>query len=159
MSSCPYDYVKITDGDGTALLEESCGYSSHDPSSSSYFLPPVITTKTNTMHVFFHSDGSGTQTGWSLNWIAVTPGLNYFQTVAFAYAFFPSILFFFQNAVLQIQRAHAQTLKLLTASTSLPLPESTAAAASAWILLGSVLLVDLARPLELDSGKSCHFVL
>ena len=96
MSSCPYDYVKITDGDGTALLEESCGYSSHDPSSSSYFLPPVITTKTNTMHVIFHSDGSGTQTGWSLNWIAVTPGLNYFQTVAFAYAFFPSILFFFR---------------------------------------------------------------
>ena len=82
MSSCPYDYVKITDGDGTALLEESCGYSSHDPSSSSYFLPPVITTKTNTMHVFFHSDGSGTQTGWSLNWIAVTPGWNDFQTHA-----------------------------------------------------------------------------
>lgn len=153
MSSCPYDYVKITDGDGTALLEESCGYSSHDPSSSSYFLPPVITTKTNTMHVFFHSDGSGTQTGWSLNWIAVTPGLNDTPHTSFL----KTVLL--QTAVLQIRRAHAQNLTLLTASTSLPLLESTAAAASAWDLLGSVLLVDLARPSELDSGKSCHFVL
>ena len=82
-----------------------------------------------------------------------------FPNSCFCLCFLSFNSFFFQNAVLQIQRAHAQTLKLLTASTSLPLPESTAAAASAWILRGSVLLVDLARPLELDSGKSCHFVL
>ena len=74
-SKCPNDYVKITDGDGTILMDRSCGYSSNDPSSSSQFMPPIITTKTNTVDILFHTDASGTSTGWSLNWTAVTPGL------------------------------------------------------------------------------------
>merc|ERR1712110_960754 len=41
-SSCQYDFVKITDGDGTTLMDNSCGYSDLDPSYSDYFLPPII---------------------------------------------------------------------------------------------------------------------
>ena len=74
-AGCPKDYVKITDGDGTILMDRSCGYSQSGPSSNSYFPPPVITSKTNTVDILFYTDGSGTTDGWSLNWTAVTPGL------------------------------------------------------------------------------------
>ena len=68
------DFVKITDGDGTTLMDNSCGYSYLDPSHSWYFLPPIITTRSNRVEIFFHTDGSRSQTGWSLSWSAVTPG-------------------------------------------------------------------------------------
>ena len=74
-AGCPKDYVKITDGDGTILIDRSCGHSSSTPTSSSYFLPPTITTKTNTVDILFYTDVSGSYDGWSLNWTAVTPGL------------------------------------------------------------------------------------
>ena len=73
-SSCSCDFVKITDGDGTTLMDNSCGYSDRDPSSSLYFLPPIITTRSNRVEIFFHTDGRGTTTGWSLSWSAVIPG-------------------------------------------------------------------------------------
>ena len=73
-STCQYDFVKITDGDGTTLMDNSCGYSSFDPSSSYYFLPPIITTRSNRVEIFFHTDGIGTKPGWSLSWSVVTPG-------------------------------------------------------------------------------------
>ena len=72
---CPRHYVKITDGDGTTLMDRGCGYGPGNKASSSYFLPPIITTLTNTVDIFFHTDGGGAQTGWSLNWTAVTAGL------------------------------------------------------------------------------------
>ena len=73
-STCQGDYVKITDGDGTTLMDNSCGDS----------LPPTVTTKTNSVEIFFHTDASGTTTGWSLSWIAVTPGLkDFIQTASF----------------------------------------------------------------------------
>ena len=71
-STCQHDFVKITDGDGTTLMDNSCGYS--DPSSSWYFMPPIITTRSNRVEIFFHTDGSSARTGWSLSWSAVTPG-------------------------------------------------------------------------------------
>ena len=77
-STCHRDYVKITDGDGTTLMDNSCGYSSYNPSHPYYFQPPTITTRTNTVEIFFHTDHSGTQTGWSLTWVAVTTGSNDF---------------------------------------------------------------------------------
>ena len=73
---CPSDWVKITDWDGTTLLGKGCGYSDRSPTSSSYFLPPIITSVTNTVDIFFHTDGSGSRNGWSLNWTSVAPGLN-----------------------------------------------------------------------------------
>ena len=69
------DFVRITDGDGTTLMDKSCGASySIDPSSPHYFLPPNITTSSNRVDIFFHTDDDDTAPGWSLSWSAVTPG-------------------------------------------------------------------------------------
>ena len=74
VTTCSCDFVKITDGDGTTLMDNSCGYSYLDPSSSLYFLPPIITTRSNRVEIFFHTDGRYTEPGWILSWSAVTPG-------------------------------------------------------------------------------------
>ena len=74
ITTCPCDFVKITDGDGTTLMDNSCGYSSYSPSHSLYFLPPIITTSSNRVEIFFHTNDAGTRPGWSLSWSAVTPG-------------------------------------------------------------------------------------
>ena len=76
-SGCQNYFVRITDGDGTILMDNSCGYL--DPSDSAlsinvYFLPPIITTTTNRVEIFFHTDGSNGRSGWSLSWSEVTPG-------------------------------------------------------------------------------------
>ena len=73
--ACSWDYVKITDGDGTTLMDNSCGISTLNPSDPLYFQPPTITTRTNTVEIFFHAGGTRTRPGWSLSWIALTPGL------------------------------------------------------------------------------------
>ena len=73
-STCSYDFVKITDGDGTTLMDNSCGYYDRDPSWTWHFQPPIITTRSNRVEIFFHTDGSLTRNGWSLSWSAVTPG-------------------------------------------------------------------------------------
>ena len=73
---CSCNFVKITDGDGTTLMDNSCGYSSEDPSHSLYFLPQIITSRSNRVEIFFHTDDIGANpTGWSLSWSAVTPGV------------------------------------------------------------------------------------
>ena len=74
-STCSDDYVKITDGDGTTLMDKSCGYSSDDPSDSLYILLGNITSRSNTVEILFHTDDIGAWRGWSLNWVAVTPGI------------------------------------------------------------------------------------
>ena len=73
--TCQYDYVRVTDGDGTILMNNSCGYSSVDPSESNYFQPPVINTKTNSTSIFLRTNSLRTDPGWRLSWLAVTPGL------------------------------------------------------------------------------------
>jgi len=45
-SSASRDWVRIVDGDGTVLLDKSCGYE----------IPPPITSRTNRIVVDFHSD-------------------------------------------------------------------------------------------------------
>ena len=69
-----YDFVKITDGDGTTLMDNSCGYSDFDPSSSSFFQPPIITSLTNTVEIYFHTDDEIAASGWSLDWTALASG-------------------------------------------------------------------------------------
>ena len=71
---CPYDYVQVTDGDGTILMNKSCGYMKVDRSDPNYFLPANITSNTNMVDIFFKTDGNGARTGWSLSWRAMTPG-------------------------------------------------------------------------------------
>ena len=75
-SRCSHDYVKVTDGDGTVLMDNSCGYSNHSSTSSDFFQPPNITTRTNTVNIFFHTNSYTSNVGWSLNWAALTPGLS-----------------------------------------------------------------------------------
>ena len=81
-ATCPCDYVKIVEGDGTTLMDRGCGYSYLNPSHGYYFLPPIFTTKTNTVDIYFFTDSSSATTGWSLNWTAVTPGPNPLCTIA-----------------------------------------------------------------------------
>ena len=62
-----YDHLTIMDGDGTTLMEKSCGSS----------LPAAFTTRTNIVKLIFSTDGSVAYTGWSVHWTAVTPGEKY----------------------------------------------------------------------------------
>ena len=64
---------------------------------------------------------------------------------------------FYQSAGWPPLAAPAQTLKPMTANTSLQLVANDAAAASA--RPGSALLVSLTRPVEPDSGRSPQVVL
>ena len=59
-----YDHLTIMDGDGTTLMEKSCGSS----------LPAAITSISNMIRIYFSTDGSGTSTGWNVSWTAVTAG-------------------------------------------------------------------------------------
>jgi len=58
------DYLSITDGDGTALMERTSGYSK----------PANITSKTNVVKLLFTTNEEHPRTGWSVTWSAVTPG-------------------------------------------------------------------------------------
>ena len=71
---CPYDFVQVTDGDGTMLMNKSCGYMKVNESDPNFFVPPNITSNTNMVTVFFNTDGTGAKTGWSLNWRAEESG-------------------------------------------------------------------------------------
>merc|ERR1712002_235768 len=51
---CRWDWVKVVDGDGTVLLNETCGSDKPDP----------ITSKTNRITVEFHSDRTEEGTGF-----------------------------------------------------------------------------------------------
>ena len=63
-STCAYDHLTITDGDGTTLMEKSCGTT----------LPADIRSTSNIVKLVFSTDGSQTRPGWSVSWMAVTPG-------------------------------------------------------------------------------------
>ena len=75
INTCSDDFVKITDGDGTTLMDNSCGFSDLvDPSHSWYFQPPIITTKTNKVEIYFHTNDNTARPGWSLRWTALAEG-------------------------------------------------------------------------------------
>ena len=64
-SKCAYDYLTITDGDGTALKEKACGST----------LPTNVTSTSNVVNLFFKTNAAGTGNGWSVSWSAVTQGV------------------------------------------------------------------------------------
>ena len=75
ISTCTSDFVKITDGNGTNLMNKSCGYSNIPQNHAWYFHPPDLTSFTNTVHVSFLTGSSNPSAiGWSLRWTAVTSG-------------------------------------------------------------------------------------
>ena len=55
---CRYDYIEIEDGDGTVLLDKTCG-SRH---------PAEIVSQTNTVKVIFKTDGDGSGKGWKITY-------------------------------------------------------------------------------------------
>ena len=80
-STCRYDHLTITDGDGTTLMEKSCGSTSGGDvviggESIGSSLPPAITSRSNTINLLFTTDGSSTRSGWSVSWRAVA-GINH----------------------------------------------------------------------------------
>jgi len=62
--SCLYDYVLITDGNGTEILPKSCGS----------IKPDDVTSFTNKVRVTFYSDDSVQKSGFKLIWFEVFPG-------------------------------------------------------------------------------------
>ena len=62
--TCSYDHVTIKNGDGTTLMEKTCGSS----------LPAAVTSTSNIVEIYFHTDHYGSRSGWRLTWRAVTPG-------------------------------------------------------------------------------------
>ena len=63
-SSCRWDHLTITEGDGTPLLARTCG---SDP-------PPDLTSTTGTVRVIFHTNIANVRSGWRLEWTAILPG-------------------------------------------------------------------------------------
>ena len=59
-----WDHLTIVDGNGTTLMEKSCGS----------FLPAGITSTTNTVDLIFITSGVNSDPGWNVSWSAVTPG-------------------------------------------------------------------------------------
>ena len=57
-SSCPYDHLTIKDGDGSTLMEKTCGNS----------LPENLVSKSNVVKLYFTTDDSVAESGWSLTW-------------------------------------------------------------------------------------------
>ena len=76
VDTCSCDHVNVTDETGTALMNKTCGFSNRKPDQTNYFKPPVIKSTSNTVHIFFHSDGHNTRNGWSLKWISISTGPN-----------------------------------------------------------------------------------
>ena len=62
--TCSYDFLNMTDGDGTTLMGKTCGDS----------LPDNITSWSNVIKMVFRTDGSQQRSGWSLSWEALSPG-------------------------------------------------------------------------------------
>ena len=58
------DWLTITDGDGTALMEKTSGA----------FLPANVSSRSNAIKFYFKTDQSVRKRGWSFSWSAVTPG-------------------------------------------------------------------------------------
>ena len=75
------DHLTITDGDGTTLMEKSCGSTSSKyglivgGQSIGPFMPAAIRSRTNVVNlVFITTVHAGTRTGWSVSWSVVTSG-------------------------------------------------------------------------------------
>ena len=81
-STCDYDHLTITDGDGTTLMEKSCGSTLLPPygvlvgnNVIGTSLPANIISKSNVVRLLFITDQVDKgRSGWSVSWSAVTPG-------------------------------------------------------------------------------------
>ena len=74
---CDYDSLNITEGDGTPLMDETCGSD----------LPPDLTSTTDTVRVIFRTDDDTAGSGWRLEWTAVSPGGPHLQYQKYTFLF------------------------------------------------------------------------
>ena len=77
------DHLKITDGDGTTLMEESFGSSFRGPNlkiGDLKLVPAlpagIISTSNRVKLTFITDDHDGGHDGWKVSWSAVRPGNN-----------------------------------------------------------------------------------
>ena len=70
--------MTIKDGDGSILLDKTCGSD----------IPPPITSNTNTAKVFFYTDVHTSATGFSLDWEVEESGESGYYTL-------PILLYFY----------------------------------------------------------------
>ena len=68
-TTCGYDHLTITDGDGTTLMEKSCGIIYYYTT-----MPADIRSTSNIVKLVFITDRTTSKTGWSVSWSAVSPG-------------------------------------------------------------------------------------
>ena len=62
-SLCYYDHLTIKDGDGSTLMEKTCGNT----------LPKGLVSKSNVVKLHFRTDESVVESGWSVTWSAEKP--------------------------------------------------------------------------------------
>ena len=67
-SNCRWDYLTIADGDGSALMNKTCGSA----------LPSKIISVSNRVDILFTTNHAVEKTGWSVSWRAALPGLHDF---------------------------------------------------------------------------------
>merc|ERR1712012_180754 len=72
------DHVTIKNGDGTTLMEKTCGTGLYIYTGGQYIgssLPAAVTSTSNKVEIYFHTDYyDDSNSGWRLTWRAVTPG-------------------------------------------------------------------------------------
>ena len=74
--SCGFDHLTITDGDGSILMEKSCGSSNSGTVAIGshfifYSLPPDVRSRSNVINLEFSTSYVGAMTGWRVTWRAV----------------------------------------------------------------------------------------
>ena len=148
-SNCPWDHLTIRDGDGTPLMNKTCGSCPAGSLRACNFLPSAIKSRSNVVNLLFISNGDGAKTGWSVSWIAVTPGE--YQQCSTTRILKANISHSCsQSAALPPTAAPAPTWKPTTANMNFWLPSAAAAASARF---GSTLLVFSIQQLEPDSGS------
>ena len=60
-----YDYVKVTDKDGTVLMDKTCQIGLPDP--------PELTSTSNEINIEFKADGSDQEKGYKADWSSIDP--------------------------------------------------------------------------------------
>ena len=81
-SGCRCNYLTIRDGDGTILMDKSCGNTDNGDitmggQNIGFSLPPNITSRSNVVNFIFTTtieSSNTTRRGWSVTWSAVPPG-------------------------------------------------------------------------------------
>ena len=74
-----YDFLMITDGDGTTLMEGSCGSTADGNirvggQSLGSSLPADIISRSNVVNLIFNTNWHTARSGWSVTWQALAPG-------------------------------------------------------------------------------------